>query len=507
MSNSESDILSRLLSGSSTIFLGSLVNKFISFIASIFMAQLLGDTGYGEVALSLSVYFVLSSFLSLGMGQGIARNYPRAETQSEQRGYLVSGFQLGVLLSLLGGGILFISAESIAVVIFQDPAIGSVLQIFAVALPFKVLFDLSIGGLQALRKSSIKAVVSSIIQPVIRFSFIIGLVLLGYEAAGVAASYAIATGVVAVLSFYYVYKHTSILDFGAETANKHRELVVFSVPLIGSTIVFKLMNNMDTILVGRFAASADVGQYNIAFVLGMTTLLIYQSIGFMYVPEISELHSEGDLSGAKKIYQAMTKWVVLASAPFILTALAFPEQIITLIYSPEFRRAGSPFVVLVLGFCTHILVGQNKNTLMAFGETRLIFVIDAAMVVLNLVMNVILIPEFGIMGAATATAGSYLLRNIGMSWWLYKSYQIHPFSRWMVRPLVTVIAASVLLWRLIPDLPTYLIPVYTAVVVCIGVLGYLWGGIEDADMRLARLIEDKSGVRLDFVRRLHRTLR
>jgi len=92
MSDDASRPLSRILSGSSVVFAGSLIHKLISFGSSVFIAQLLGDVGYGVVVVALSVFFVFSDLLTLGLNSGVARNYPQAETDAHRRGILVSAF-------------------------------------------------------------------------------------------------------------------------------------------------------------------------------------------------------------------------------------------------------------------------------------------------------------------------------------------------------------------------------------------------------------------------------
>ncbi|MXR41865.1 oligosaccharide flippase family protein [Halobaculum sp. WSA2] len=499
--------ISRIVSGSAIIFAGSILHKLIAFGGSIFIARALGDTGYGIVVVALSMLFVFGELLNLGMGQGVSRNYPRAETDQERRGILLSALQLSIILSVFGGVGVFLAAEPLAVRVFNDPSLIPVLEVVAVVVPLYSLRKVSNGGLQAVKKPAAKALISSIFQPIVRIVFIVVLVTAGFEAVGVASAYVVATGTAAFLALYVVHRETDLFAIGTPAARSYRSLLAFSLPLVGSAVIMRLMNNVDTLLIGTLQASADVGQYNVAFVLGQTTLLFYQTLGFMYVPELSELHKEGAIDQASMIYQAVTKWVVLASVPFILTAVVFPETVISLLYSEIYLQATLPFLILIGGFLTHILVGPNINTLTSFGDTREIFIFDAGTVGLNIVLNLVLIPRFGIAGAATATSASYVVRNGVMTWFLHRTYGIMPFSRQMLLPLIPTVLVAGLLWFVVEDNSVLLVIVSAFALVATTTLGYLSSGIEKSDMMLAETIESQTGIDLHYIRQLHDRIR
>ncbi|MFB6141985.1 MAG: flippase [Halorientalis sp.] len=507
MSDDAGESLSRILSGSAITFVGSFLNKLISFGGSVFMARLLGDSGYGVVAVALSVYFVTANIATLGIGNGIARNYPQKGTDAERRGVLVSAFRIGLVSSLLLGGLVFFLARPIAVGLFGDRAVTPVLRIMALVIPLKVLLNYSNSCFQAVKRATPKSVITSIVFPIVRICLIVVLVLAGYAAVGVAGAWVAATGVAAALSLYLVHRYTDLFSLGRPWTVQYRELLVFSLPLIGSSVIYRLMNNADTLLIGSLASSADVGQYNVAFILSQATLLFFQTLGFMWVPEISELYANDRTDRAQTIFRAVTKWVVFLSVPFTLTAIAFPEFVVTFIYSAEYRAAAVPFLILMVGFLTHVLVGPVKHTLVACGSTREIFLVDAATLVVNLALNLTLIPLYGIAGAAVATSFAYVARNAGMTWYLDHRYGIFPFSRHLFLPLIPTAIAAVALWALVPAPSLPLVLGYAAALVGVVTLGYLSSGIEEADLLLAELLEEQTGVDLDRIRWVHDRLR
>lgn len=501
------DSLSRIVSGSGIIFAGSVIHKLIAFFGSIFIARLLGDSNYGAFVISLSVFFILGTISNLGLGTGLARNYPRTDSNRERRGFLVSAYQISLVSSLAGAVVVFTFADILAIQVFDDSSITPVVRVMALIIPLQTLQTVSLGGLQAIRKPVAKTVITSVFQPLVRIVFIIALVLAGYGAVGVAGAYAVATGSAGILTLYVVYKNTNLFSFGIPTESVYRRLLTFSLPLVGSSVIMTLMNNIDTVLVGTFGISADVGQYNVAFVLGQTTLLFYQTLGFMYVPELSELHDEGKMNRASLIYRAVTKWVFLVSTPFILTAVVFPDTVITFIYSSTYKQATIPFLILTGGFLTHILVGPNINTLTSFGDTRQILAFDTATVFVNILLNIVLIPRFGISGAAVATSISYVIRNTGMTVYLYRRYDILPFSQWLFLPLAPPLLVASALFAFVSNPSILLVIASSVVLLAATAIGYLSSGIEEADVILSEVFRDRTGVDIKWIRWAHERLR
>lgn len=507
-SDEAGDSISRILSGSSVIFAASLINKAISFAASVFMAVILGDTGYGMVALVLTFYFVMSSLFNLGLPEGVARNYPRATDESEQRGLLVTPFVVAMPLAIVGSGVLFLAAEPISVGVFGDPDLVIVLRIISIAVPLNVLLNLLLGALRAVEKPAERSLAQSIVFPIARFSLIIALVTLGYNAAGAAGAYVGAAALAAVIALYYVHKHTPLFDQNITANLQPRSLLSFSIPLMGSAIIIKLMNNADTLLIGALIDPVgSVGQYNAAFVLAQITLLFYTSLGFMYVPEVSRLHEKGGDEEAKDVYQAMTKWILFMSLPFTLTALVFPEFVLTFIYSPAYTQATLPFVVLTLGLLTHVVVGHNKNTLIALGNTRVILVTDVTTLLINIILNVVLIPIYGILGAAVATGAAYVIRNVALTAYLYAEYGIQPFTRDLLLTAVlpVAVAATIVSVAATPSLLVVFLTTFVLVVVTVG--SYLRYGVTAADLLIVNRMECRFDINFDPLRDVHNRLR
>jgi O-antigen/teichoic acid export membrane protein len=166
-----------------------------------------------------------------------------------------------------------------------------------------------------------------------------------------------------------------------------------------------------------------------------------------------------------------------------------------------------PYLILALGLLIHIAFGQIQNTLTAFGNTRIIFIVDVFAVGANAWLNWTLIPMLGITGAAIATATTYTVRNMTLMAFLYYKHGFHPVSRNYITVvlLVTLAAVGISRVELSPSLP--LVVASGAILIATTGVGYLRYGISEADVKLFDRLEVRFGRSFDWLRRAHLSVR
>ncbi|KUJ98625.1 MAG: Polysaccharide biosynthesis related protein [Thermococcales archaeon 44_46] len=184
----------------------------------------------------------------------------------------------------------------------------------------------------------------------------------------------------------------------------------------------------------------------------------------------------------------------------------FPEATINFFFGAKYVSASKALQILALGFMFHTLLGLNGMSLIVIGEPRLNLIGDSFAALLNVVLNIRLIPAFGLEGAAIATASSYFVANVFRSFWLYKKTGIHPFSWNYVKPLLISFALLGLIQSLHLKVPNiwYAIPV---LVVFLGVyffLVLLSKSVDKEDVELLLAIEKRIGVDLRIIKRILR---
>jgi O-antigen/teichoic acid export membrane protein len=150
MSEKTDSIVRRLFKSGTFLFVGQVFELAISFIAALIIARYLGPTGYGAIAIGVAIVNGALSFLLLGLSGGIARYLPWYDDIRDQRGVVISAFHVTLPVSIAAALALFFGADFVATSLLGDPDISPVLQVFAVAIPFAVVRELSLGVMKGL---------------------------------------------------------------------------------------------------------------------------------------------------------------------------------------------------------------------------------------------------------------------------------------------------------------------------------------------------------------------
>ena len=418
-----------IFKGGSVVFVGLIAELAISFVAKIVIARFLGREIYGGVSLGITVMSVISVFTLLGLNTGVARYLPRYDTLERRRGVILSAFQIVVPLSIAVSIIIFVFAEWIATVLFNDPEITPILRIFALIIPLTSVVRLTISSIQGMKHTVAKVYIKNLSLPIGRFVAVGVAIYLGIYGLGVAGAYAFSYVLATTLSVWYLYRSTPLFDHDVVPVGIHREILVFSLPLLVSAASWLIFSDLDTFMLGYYSQTGDVGVYNTVYPLAELLTIALSSIGFVATPMFSELHAGEEFGLLSNVYEILTKWVFLATFPVLAVFVLFPQTIIRVTFGAEYVVGAASLVVLSTAFFSHAVAGPNSNALTAIGKTRLIMYDNAVVAVVNFVLNIVLIPRYSVLGAAVATAVAYVMLNVIYSYQLYQVAGIVPVSR------------------------------------------------------------------------------
>jgi O-antigen/teichoic acid export membrane protein len=207
----------------------------------------------------------------------------------------------------------------------------------------------------------------------------------------------------------------------------------FGAQMFGSNLINMINLQADTVFLGYFLTAADVGYYSAATGLSKFFWIVPQAIQTISYPATSEYWVKRDTWGLQKMLDKSMKYTALALMPAGLAIGFFAEEIVTRIYGQGFSNSALPLQILLIGtvifgvFCTSIggsLAGVNRPdlSLKAAGLSATI----------NVILNVLLIPRFGILGAATATAVSLITMALIFYSLTIKTVSLKARIKWMV---------------------------------------------------------------------------
>lgn len=502
MAGATREELSALLSSSALIVLGVVLSSVSTLLERIVIARGFDPSGYGEVAICLSVMGLGTVLSLIGFNQGIPRFVSRFEDERDVRGMWLTGLVVAIPISLVVTGTLWLNVGVLTGWLFDDGSSADLLRLFLLAIPLNVGISVGVNTFRGLENTRYKTYIRDLFHPGFRILLIAAILGTGSGLLGVGYAYLLAAAVALPLTHLLLRR---LLRLVGAVRLRVRELVTFSAPLVLTVVMGTLLTQTDTLMLGYFRTTEAVGLYNAAYPLANSLLLVVAAFGYLYLPLTSRLDAEGRRDDVTDIYRITTRWGYIISFPAFLVLFVYGDDVLAAVFGAEYAPAGVALAIVAVGFFTSAATGHNKDTLAALGDTRSIALAETLTLGLNVVLNVLLIPRFGIEGAAVASATSFLVRNLAISGVLWRAFSIGPFSRetviaYVSLPLVLVPPALVLSQYV--TLSLVAIPVFLVIagVASVAVV-VATGGTQADDAVVLDLVEETVGVEVPYIRK------
>ena len=361
----------------------------------------------------------------------------------------------------------------------------TVLIISAVSLPFATIMAISAFATQGYKLLKYKVMVLNIIRPAIMLVCV--LVSISFFTIDAAVKYPLLISAVfsSFAAIIFLNKLTNIKISQIFSGVIDKELLRFSYPLMFVTILGTLMHWMDILMLGYFTDTTTVGLYHpAARTAGLlrTVLLAFMGI---FAPMMSDYHRQGDVGEMGKLYKLIVRWIVSLSLPLAIIIIIYSKKIM-LLFGVEYLSASNVLMVLTTAAFIQTLFGGGGQTLTMTGFTKVNLFNSIIVVLINISLNLLWIPQYGIIGAAYATLISMALLGLLRIVEVNHLIKITPFSLKLMKPIIAgVIMTAVLIYIKPVVLPLHTIT-SLIIITLVGLLSFftmLWLLRFDADDR------------------------
>ncbi|NJE61785.1 flippase [Thermococcus sp. 21S7] len=504
--------LHRIARGTGIIFAGTIISMLLGFISRTLIARHYTVLEYGVFNLALTVIGIGSTIATLGITSSLPREVAfYREKEPDRVDTLIStALSLVAISSVLTVAAIILSRPEIADALTRTESsyllLKDALKVISLALPFTVLTGIILSVTQGFGRVRERVYFRNIIYPIIWVSAVVALIVLNLPFSGIFQMYVLAQFSIFALLVFEV-KRLGLFNLKISidpSLGKH--LIAFSIPLMFTGILSFIMNWTDTLMLGYYKGSEIVGIYNAATPLARLIPLFLNSAAFLYSPMASSLYAKGKLEEMKRVYQILTKWIFMLTLPIFSVMFLFPEAVIRFIFGSKYLEATLPLQILALGFMFHTFLGLNGLNLVVLGDSRVILVSNLVTTSLNVLLNILLIPKYGIEGAATATAVSYVIGNILSSVRLYQRTRIHPFSPNYIKPLIISFLLLGIIRGLKLEVPSiwYAVLILVLFLIVYFLLVLISRSIDKEDVELLLAIEKRLGIDLRIIKRVLR---
>ena len=434
MSEIVNQSLQKIAKGTGIIFIGTIIGMLLGFVGRVILVRYITQTEYGIYSLALVIISIFATISTLGLSEGATRYIAYFRGKNEEgkvRGIISSSIKIAFVASILLAVISFFISDFISTSIFHAPALSTPLKIFSIAIPFTVLINVFIAIFRGFDRADAQVYFNNILRPVLYLLFLIAVVLFGLSFLGVVYAYVLSIAVTCVVFVIYLMKKypLSIRNGSTVTNPMTKELLIFSVPLLAVSMLMMVMSWTDTLMLGYFKTPDVVGVYNAALPLASLLSMITVSVSFIYVPIISQLYSKNQIEEVRRSYAILTKWCFMGGLPLFFVLFLFPDVVLNLLFGSRYVGAAVALQFLAFGFFLNASIGFAYSTLVVLGKSKFLmwtFVISA---IINIILNMVLIPPMGIIGASIASALSVIVGKILNTIKLYNFFKVHPFTK------------------------------------------------------------------------------
>lgn len=406
MSFRERSLISALFS----IISAKLAILIISILFTPILVRLLGAGKYGDYAFVISVMGVLMIFANAGVGEGLRKHLPE-EQRPESWKSDVFGFytRFSLILSVLVAGplLLLTLVDFFGVLGFVDGAFIRYFQLLAAIIVLKQLYRVLNSTLMGLGYERYSEPLK-ILREGSFAVFALALVYFGLGVSGVLIAYIISLVFVIFVSVAVVIK---IVDFGSVVRNQshlpRRELMSFNFMSIVLTFLGVSLYQLDILLLRPLTGDEATGYYKAALVVAQLIWMVPNALQALLLHSSSKYWSEDELSSLNNIASLSTRFTLVTIALMAGGLAVLAGEFIPLYFGPEFIAAVTPMLLLlpgVIGFGIArpmFAIGQGS------GNLRPLVYATGGAAVINAVLNILLIPQYGMVGAAIGTSIGY----------------------------------------------------------------------------------------------------
>jgi O-antigen/teichoic acid export membrane protein len=233
-------------------------------------------------------------------------------------------------------------------------------------------------------------------------------------------SYAIALMLGALLSQILWKRNAGLEAVQHAGAIKLKDMLNVSLPMMLSSSMSFIMSWTAVIMLGMFSTDAEVGVFNVASKIAICTSITLVAINSIAAPKFAEFYGKNDIKGLGKVARQSTKLIFWTSLPILATIFLLPDFILGF-FGKDFKAGSTALLILTIGQFVNAISGSVGFILQMTGKEKVFQNIILAATALNIALNALLIPRYGINGAAVANM-------IAISFWNLSSVIYIKFS-------------------------------------------------------------------------------
>ncbi|MFZ0887076.1 MAG: flippase [Candidatus Binataceae bacterium] len=397
--------LATLASGASTAVAGVLVGRGVQLAGQVVLARALGPALFGVYSLGWTVLRITGLMAPLGLDSGVVYFASRhRDDPGRFKGVVLASLALAIGGGALIGCVVWVAAPWLAVRVFGEPRLTGVLRGLSLAMGLLAGLRVAASATRVSQRVQYSIYAEAIGQPAVNLLLFLILFVMGERLIGAVAACTASHGVAFLLALYYLFRlFPEALSSETRPLFNTLTLIGFSLPIASAGTMLSLNAWVGRLLVGYFQPAAEVGIYQAASEASILFAIIVVGFSTILAPTIADLHRREQWQMLDELFKVSTKWTLYLSIPPFLVIAFLPREVMTVLYGMRYESGAVPLLILSIGQLVNAGTGAVGLMLVMTGHQTELLRISALALAVNVALSCILIPHFGLAGAAVAS--------------------------------------------------------------------------------------------------------
>ena len=385
--------------------------SFAHLMLRILLSRELGPSGLGLYTLVFTIYMFGMQFAGFGIGAALTQYIAqRHDNIMKIQDYVIAGIIGSLFSSSVTGILLYLLSYTISIYFFNMPEMIDLLRITAFCFPFIAIQKVALGTLNGLQKIKLYAVINIAQNIAVLLFSVIFVFWLEMNVIGAILGFVLPTILIGLISLATLKEF--FIGFPKKLGIFLKEISWFGFYIVLAQSIGMVNLQIDSLLIGRFLGEIEVGYYAVAAIFMQGIILLAQAIQIVTTPSIAVLYAKRDFINIRAlINKTMLKVFVVTLCISAFLAI-FGKFIIIIIFTEEFLPSFMPMTILLIGYTIYSAFVSIGTCLISIGKVQIVFKISILCAIFSTLLNVILIPKFGLVGAASATSTSLIFTTL-----------------------------------------------------------------------------------------------
>lgn len=398
-----------IVRGFLSIFSANLGLLFLTIAITPIVVRVLGSSGYGDYAVLLSILGIIMTFVNAGVFDGVRKYIAESRDAPDWQASVFSYYlRFAAVLALIAVLVMVILTYSGLIQRVFGPQYDVYFYILSGLVVAQQFSSLARGTLMGLGYEHFSEPLR-LTRKVLFAAIGIPLAFIGFGVTGVLIGRLAARILTSVVAYALIFRQIpmSAITKRLSATFPHRELISFNSMSVLLTLCIASLYNVDVLLLKVFMGSETTGYYKAALVTAEFIWFVPKALQVVLMHSTSELWSDQNVHQITELASRATRYALLLTVLLAIGIAALADAFVPLYFGDEFVPAITPLLFLLPGTIglavsrPMLAIGQGK------GSLHVLVYATGAAALINVVLNIALIPRFGMVGAAIGTSVGY----------------------------------------------------------------------------------------------------